>query len=101
MLLYLVGAVAAQKRKQNVVTVGKKRRESLVQSKRLCRVGTSSENDGDVLLDSEMITGEEQSILDTVSVVEELKSAVAFQYVKFFFFFLFFQLIVNCNFFLP
>ena len=80
MLLCLVGAVAAQKRKQNAVAVGKERRESLVRAKRLCRVGTSGENDGDVLLDSEMIIDEEQSILDAhiVSAVEELKSVVAF-----------------------
>ena len=66
--------------KQNVMAVGKERRESLVRAKRLCRVGTSGENDGDVLLDSEMIIDEEQSILDAhiVSAVEELKSVVAF-----------------------
>ena len=74
--------------------MGKERRESLVRAKRLCRVGTSGENDGDILLDSEMIIDEEQSILDAHTV-----SAVAFQYVKFFFFFLFFSIDCQLQFF--
>lgn len=80
-LIWVVGSVAAQKRRQNAVAVGKERRESLVRAKRLCRVGTSG--DGDTPLDSDMMIDEEQSILEvqTVSAVEELKSAVAFQYV--------------------
>jgi len=59
--------------------VGKERRESLVRAKRLCRVGIS-----DVSLDNDMMIDEEQSILEaqTSSAVEELKSAVAYQYVN-------------------
>ncbi|KAJ9181611.1 hypothetical protein P3X46_009726 [Hevea brasiliensis] len=74
-----VGSVAAQKRRQNAVAVGKERRESLVRAKRLCRVGISG--DSDIPLDSDMMIDEEQSILEaqTLSAVEELKSAIAFQ----------------------
>ena len=50
--------------KQNVMAVGKERRESLVRAKRFCRVRTRGESDGDVLLDSEIVIDEEQSILD-------------------------------------
>lgn len=62
--------------------MGKERRELLVRAKRLCRVGTSS--DGDALLDSEMMIDEEQPILEgqTCSAVEDLKSAVTYQYVN-------------------
>ncbi|GLT69735.1 hypothetical protein SLA2020_418620 [Shorea laevis] len=74
-----VGTVAAQKRRQNAVTVGKDRRESLVRAKRLCRVGTSGESD--VSAENDMMIDEEQSILEaqTASAVEELKSAIAYQ----------------------
>ncbi|KAJ4704852.1 Importin subunit alpha [Melia azedarach] len=74
-----VGNVAAQRRRQNAVTVGKERRESLVRAKRLCRVGTSG--DSEVSHDSDMMIDEEQSILDaqTSAIVEELKSAIAYQ----------------------
>ncbi|POO01609.1 Coatomer beta subunit [Trema orientale] len=74
-----VGNVAAQRRRQHAVAVGKERRESLVRAKRLCRVGTSGQDD--TPLDSGMIIEEEQSILEvqTTSAVEELKSAVAYQ----------------------
>lgn len=74
-----VGTVAAQRRRQNAVTVGKERRESLVRAKRLCRVGTGGESDDSV--ENEMMIDEEQSILEsqTASAVEELKSAVAYQ----------------------
>ncbi|GLT89721.1 hypothetical protein SLE2022_076960 [Rubroshorea leprosula] len=74
-----VGTVAEQKRRQNAVTVGKERRESLVRAKRLCRVGTSGETD--VSAENDMIIDEEQSILgaQTASAVEELKSATAYQ----------------------
>ncbi|KAL4605351.1 hypothetical protein ACB092_09G022300 [Castanea dentata] len=76
-----VGNVAANRRRQNAVTVGKERRESLVRAKRLCRVGISGDGDADVSLDSEMMIDEEQSILEaqTSSAVEVLKSAVAYQ----------------------
>lgn len=62
--------------------MGKERRESLVRAKRLCRVGISDESD--VSLDNDMMIDEEQSILEaqTSSAVEELKSAVAYQYVN-------------------
>ncbi|EXC16258.1 Importin subunit alpha-2 [Morus notabilis] len=78
-----VGNVAAHRRRQHAVTVGKERRESLVRAKRLCRVGTSGEGDGEgeAPLESGMIIEEEQSILEaqTSSAVEELKAAVSNQ----------------------
>ncbi|XP_071706682.1 importin subunit alpha-9-like [Rutidosis leptorrhynchoides] len=75
-----VGSTAAQKRKQNAVSVGKERREALFRTKRLCRVGVSTDMDvpdGD----NDMIIEEEQSILEaqTSKAVEELKTAIAFQ----------------------
>ncbi|EOY07774.1 Importin alpha isoform 1 [Theobroma cacao] len=75
-----VGNVAAQRRRQNAVTVGKERRESLVRAKRLCRVGPSA--DGDVPVEgNDMITDEEEFLLEaqTSSAVEDLKSTVAYQ----------------------
>ena len=79
--VWSVGNVAAHRRRQHAVTVGKERRESLVRAKRLCRVGTSGQDD--TPLDSGMIIDENQSILEvqTSSAVEGLKSAVAYQYV--------------------
>lgn len=73
-----VGNVAAQRRRQQAVSVGKERRESLVRAKRLCRAGVSGE--GDAQLDNDMMIDEEQSILEdqTTSAVAELKSAVAY-----------------------
>lgn len=78
----LVGNVAAQRRRQNAVSVGKERRESLVRAKRMCRVRTSGDNEVDV--DHDMVLDEEQSILDSQAsaAVEELKSAVEYQYVN-------------------
>lgn len=78
-----MGNVAAQRRRQYATTVGKERRESLVRAKRLCRVGISG--DSDVSFDNDMMIEEEQSILEThtSSAVEDLKSAVAYQYVNF------------------
>ncbi|KAM7255176.1 hypothetical protein ACFE04_020417 [Oxalis oulophora] len=79
-----VGNVAAQRRRQNAVTVAKERRESLVRAKRLCRVGTTScvdsEYDGDDT-DTEMMVDEAQSILEaqTTKATEGLKSALAYQ----------------------
>ncbi|XP_028775194.1 importin subunit alpha-9 isoform X2 [Neltuma alba] len=74
-----VGTVAADRRRQHAITVGKERRESLVRAKRLCRVGINT--DGEAPLDSEMMIEDEQSILEsqTSLAVEELKSAVAYQ----------------------
>ncbi|MEI4889666.1 hypothetical protein, partial [Klebsiella pneumoniae] len=43
-----VGNVAAQRRKQHAVTVGKERREALVRTKRLCRVGVCDDIDDPV-----------------------------------------------------
>lgn len=81
-MCFLVGNLAAQRRRQHAVTVRKERRDSLVQAKRLCRVGTSG--DCDYPVDNDMIIDEEPSILEaqTISAVEELKSAVAYQYVN-------------------
>lgn len=74
-----VGHVAAQRRKQHAVTIGKERREALVRTKRLCRVGVSS--DTDVPIESDMMIDEDQSILEaqTSAAVEELKLSVAYQ----------------------
>ena len=74
--------MAAQRRRQNAVTVGKERRESLVRAKRLCRVGPSGDGDFPVE-ENDMITDEEEFLLEaqTSSAVEDLKSSVAYQYV--------------------
>ncbi|KAG5002954.1 hypothetical protein JHK86_027093 [Glycine max] len=75
-----VGNAAASRRRQHAVTVGKERRESLMRAKRLCRVGIGGGN-GEFSVDSDMLTDEEQSILEsqTLAAVENLKSALAFQ----------------------
>lgn len=69
--------MAAQRRRQTAVSVGKERRESLVRAKRLCRVGTTA--DTDVSVYDDMPIEEEQSILEAQvnSFVAELKSALA------------------------
>ncbi|XP_052176454.1 importin subunit alpha-9 [Diospyros lotus] len=74
-----VGNVAAHRRRQQAVMVGKERREALMRTKRLCRVGVSS--DDIVPLETDMMTDEEQSVLDaqTSSAVEELKLAIVYQ----------------------
>lgn len=74
-----VGNVAANRRRQHAVSVGKERREALVRTKRLCRVGVSG--DDIVPLDSDMMIDVEQSVLEvqTSSAVEELKFAISFQ----------------------
>ncbi|XP_031382728.1 importin subunit alpha-9 [Punica granatum] len=78
-----VGNVAAQRRRQSAISVGKERRESLVRAKRFCRVSVSGGggDDGDISLDHEMVIDEEDSILEaqTSSAVQELQTAVAFQ----------------------
>ncbi|KAM7468164.1 hypothetical protein LguiB_015726 [Lonicera macranthoides] len=76
---FSVGNVAAHRRKQHAITVSKERRETLMRTKRLCRVGVNG--DSDAPLDSDMMIDEEQSILEvqTSSAVEELKLAVAYQ----------------------
>ncbi|KAL3839631.1 hypothetical protein ACJIZ3_024222 [Penstemon smallii] len=75
-----VGSVAAQKRREHAVTVGKERRESLIRTKRLCRVGVSS-GDADMPVDDDMSMDEEQSVLEdqTLKAVEELKHAIGYQ----------------------
>lgn len=75
-----VGDVAAQKRRQLANTVAKERRETLVRTKRLCRVGVNGE--GDVpIAEGDMLIDEEQSVLEvqTISAVEGLKLALAIQ----------------------
>ena len=81
-----VGNVAANRRRQLAVTVGKERREALVRTKRLCRVGVSG--DDVTFIDSDMMIDEEQSVLEaqTSSAVEELKLAIAYQYVRLYLF---------------
>lgn len=80
MFLFSVGNVAGSRRRQHAVTIGKERRESLVRAKRLCRVGVS-EGEVDLEGEGEMMIDEEQSILEsqTLLAVENLKSALAFQ----------------------
>ncbi|KAG8374253.1 hypothetical protein BUALT_Bualt11G0112100 [Buddleja alternifolia] len=75
-----IGSVAVQRRREHAVAVGKERREALMRTKRFCRVGVSSDN-ADVLVDDDMMTDEEQSVLvdQTVKAVEELKHAIAYQ----------------------
>lgn len=72
-----VGNVAAHRRRQHAVAVGKERRDLLVRAKRFCRIGIGD----DAAVDNEMIMDEELSILEvqTSSAVDELKSAVAYQ----------------------
>ncbi|KAL4565690.1 hypothetical protein LXL04_029793 [Taraxacum kok-saghyz] len=75
----VVGSTAAQKRKQNAVSVGKERIEALFRTKRLCRAGVST--DTDILIDdNDMMIEEEQSILEsqTTSAVQELNLAITF-----------------------
>ncbi|PSS23722.1 Importin subunit alpha-9 like [Actinidia chinensis var. chinensis] len=74
-----VGNVAAHRRRQHAVTVGKERREALVRTKRLCRVGVSG--DAVFSLDNDMMIDEEQSVLEvqTISAVEELKITISYQ----------------------
>ncbi|XAR69046.1 hypothetical protein NMG60_11000498 [Bertholletia excelsa] len=74
-----VGNVAAHRRRQHAVTVGKERREALMRTKRLCRVRVSA--DITIPLDSDMVINEDQSVLEaqTSSAVEELKLAIAYQ----------------------
>lgn len=66
-----------QRRRDHAVTVRKERREALMRTKRLCRVGVSSDE-----ADDDMAMDEEQSVLEdqTVKSVEDLKHAVAYQY---------------------
>lgn len=79
-----VGSVAVQRRRDHAISVRKERREAVMRTKRLCRVGVSSDDtdvsvdDGDMVMDEE-----EQSVLEeqTVKSVEELKLAIAYQYV--------------------
>ncbi|KAI8560199.1 hypothetical protein RHMOL_Rhmol04G0237300 [Rhododendron molle] len=78
-LLATVGNVAANRRRQHAVTVGKERREALVRTKRLCRVGVSGDDIAPP--DSDMMIDVEESVLEvqTSSAVEELKFAISFQ----------------------
>ncbi|KAJ4972072.1 hypothetical protein NE237_005171 [Protea cynaroides] len=75
-----VGNLAAERRRQHAVTVGKERREALVRAKRLCRGGIIDITD-DVYSDKDMMIDEERTALDaqTSRAVEDLKSAVQFQ----------------------
>lgn len=73
-----VGNVAAQRRRQHAVTVGKERREALMRTKRICRDGTGND---EILLHQDIIIDEEQAALDaqTSRTVEDLKSAILLQ----------------------
>ncbi|KAI3831130.1 hypothetical protein MKX03_017768 [Papaver bracteatum] len=74
-----VGNIAANRRRQQAVTVSKERREALVRTKRLCRDGIVNDDDIDNLGDDKyMMIDEEQTALDeqTTQAVELLKSAL-------------------------
>lgn len=60
-----------------------------MRTKRLCRVGVTG--DSDVAPEVDMMIDEEQPILEvqTSSAVEELKLAVAHQYVNYYYYFFF------------
>ncbi|OVA09900.1 Armadillo [Macleaya cordata] len=75
-----VGNIAANRRRQHAVTVGKERREALVRTKRLCRGGIVND-DVDFSSDKDMLIDEEQTALDaqTSQAVEDLKSALLYQ----------------------
>ncbi|KAK4432432.1 Importin subunit alpha-9 [Sesamum alatum] len=75
-----VGSVAVQRRREHAVMVGKERREALMRTKRLCRVGVSSEN-ADIPVEDDMMMDEEQSVLEdqTLKAVEKLKHAIGYQ----------------------
>ncbi|ONK62535.1 uncharacterized protein A4U43_C07F5090 [Asparagus officinalis] len=70
--------IAANRRKQHAVTVGKERREALIRTKRLCRDGIDS---NDISSEGDMIIEEEKQALDaqTLRTVESLKSALHYQ----------------------
>lgn len=72
---------AAQRRRQHAIAVGKERREALIRTKRLCRVAVA--DDSEVLLEGDMLVDEEKAVLDsqTSQTVEDLKSALSYQYV--------------------
>ncbi|XP_010245001.1 PREDICTED: importin subunit alpha-9-like [Nelumbo nucifera] len=74
-----VGNVAAHRRRQYAVTVGKERRGALVRAKRLCRDGVVDDND--ISLVKDMVTSEEDAALDALTsrAVEDLKSAILYQ----------------------
>ncbi|KAL8036169.1 hypothetical protein ABFS82_12G139200 [Erythranthe guttata] len=76
-----VGSIAGQRRREKAVMVGKQRRELLMRTKRLCRVGVSSDSANVDADDDDMMMDEEQSILEdqTLKAVQELKNAVGYQ----------------------
>ncbi|KAL9239284.1 hypothetical protein vseg_013622 [Gypsophila vaccaria] len=74
-----VGNLASQRRRQNAISVAKERREALMRTKRLCRVGIGGDDGSE--LHNDMMFDEDQSLLEaqTTSAVEALKAAVAYQ----------------------
>ncbi|XP_027173061.1 importin subunit alpha-9 [Coffea eugenioides] len=81
-----VGNVAAQRRRQHAITVAKERREAVVRTKRLCRVGVGGGGDDQLTYDDDgdggdMMIDAEQSILEaqTCSAVQDLQLAMLFQ----------------------
>eukprot|EP00252_Welwitschia_mirabilis_P027722 TRINITY_DN9595_c0_g1_i1.p1 TRINITY_DN9595_c0_g1~~TRINITY_DN9595_c0_g1_i1.p1 ORF type:complete len:550 (-),score=123.98 TRINITY_DN9595_c0_g1_i1:368-2017(-) len=70
-----VANIASQRRRQQAVSIGKERRDAVVRAKRLCRSDNETENasmvDADACFENEMSAIEQQ----TVSIVEELKTA--------------------------
>ncbi|XP_020518750.1 importin subunit alpha-9 isoform X3 [Amborella trichopoda] len=78
-LKFSAGKVAAQRRRQHAVTIGKERREAILRTKRLCRDGVVGDNEDQV--DAGMILDEEGAALDaqTNETVGELKSALRIQ----------------------
>lgn len=73
-----VGSVAVQRRRDQAIMVGKERREALMRTKRLCRVGVSSDNT-DAPIDDDMIMDEAVLEEQTLKAVEELKHAVSYR----------------------
>lgn len=72
-----VHIIAASRRKQHAITVGKERREALIRTKRLCR----GLGDDDITFEGDMIIDKEKAALDTrtAETVESLKSAIHHQ----------------------
>ncbi|KAF3333632.1 importin subunit alpha-2 isoform X1 [Carex littledalei] len=73
---------AANRRRQQAISIGKERREALIRAKRLCR-DSLIENDenGKGLDEGEMVIDEEKSVLNarTAQTVQELKSFLSYQ----------------------
>ncbi|KAJ3693704.1 hypothetical protein LUZ60_009184 [Juncus effusus] len=73
---------AANKRRQQAVSISRERREALIRAKRLCRDSIFDKNDAqNDSLEGEMVIDEEKSVLDskTTQTVKDLKSVLSNQ----------------------